>query len=943
MPTETIWSSSHSSPIQTNASLTSNPIKSHNHFKSVLDQVDSDVAKFLANSNPLDPLPTNFSERRLSFDDGSDFDDTSFGFKRGTLSAITAPVGGTNINYNAHPPQFNLSHDNVGVNGQKLNFGTVSISGGIASRHPPPQESFLQKFANVADTTREIEFGNLSLSSRRTSFIGNNSAKDLSKSLLNGGISATTKSGSLNENLNMPAPRTSRHQSISEKIDNYNNNSPIQANSALSVNSELNAPDGDLNNGQTNGTHRPQTYFWNPAAATSFTPANNNTVNYFMDNGASFALPTPPPIPPQAPLAPQGFSRQAPNQGNMPPLNIPQPFMVPSPPPPPQFLDPTMFNMVYGNFSPFPPGTVAAAAASSPTAATVPPPPPPPMPASSSSSSSLDPPDNEAKNDKSDADRDGDAKKNRDSTGNQSNQNESKEDSSESRKSKIDYQNGAPRIGVGLMNRQLSPASFMFHPFNPYSVYQQSSNMMAPEGMTSLSPQAMGMSLPPPVASVPSPIPFSQQPQPPPPPTQPQPQQEKQKQQHTQPTQPPSKSAKDFGKHGNGGHSSTTNTKKKSTSLKNKNSGGSIHIYRSPLLEEVRSNTKEKKYTLRDIYGHAVEFTKDQHGSRFIQQKLPTATDEEKEVIFNEIKDISLDLMTDVFGNYVIQKYFEHGSEVQKQILLQHMIGHVYELSLQMYGCRVVQRALESLDKVEDQLKIIEELRDYILICSKDQNGNHVIQKSIEKIKPFEKIRFILTSLENQVNHLSMHSYGCRVIQRLLEYSNKNDQKKILQELNKFIYYLIQDQYGNYVIQHILEQGDPVEKEEILEIVLKNVVNFSKLKFASNVIEKCIKHGDLEQRRRILHEVMVGNEKPIIGNDDPVSDDSPLALMMKDQYANYVIQKLVEVFDSNSPEKRQLVLKLRQYLKQLSDKNNYGGKHLASVEKMIIVAETALD
>lgn len=46
----------------------------------------------------------------------------------------------------------------------------------------------------------------------------------------------------------------------------------------------------------------------------------------------------------------------------------------------------------------------------------------------------------------------------------------------------------------------------------------------------------------------------------------------------------------------------------------------------------------------------------DQYGSRFIQQKLETATDEEKNAIFPEIFPYSRTLMTDVFGNYVIQK-----------------------------------------------------------------------------------------------------------------------------------------------------------------------------------------------------------------------------------------------------------------------------------------------
>jgi len=67
---------------------------------------------------------------------------------------------------------------------------------------------------------------------------------------------------------------------------------------------------------------------------------------------------------------------------------------------------------------------------------------------------------------------------------------------------------------------------------------------------------------------------------------------------------------------------------------------------------------KGKKFELKDIVGYVVEFSKDQHGSRFIQQKLETATDSEKQLVFKEILPHSLGLVVDVFGNYVIQKFF---------------------------------------------------------------------------------------------------------------------------------------------------------------------------------------------------------------------------------------------------------------------------------------------
>lgn len=116
-------------------------------------------------------------------------------------------------------------------------------------------------------------------------------------------------------------------------------------------------------------------------------------------------------------------------------------------------------------------------------------------------------------------------------------------------------------------------------------------------------------------------------------------------------------------------------------------------VVRSPLLEEFRANSKgNKRYELKDIYNHVVEFSGDQHGSRFIQQKLETANSDEKEQVFREIQPNCLQLMTDVFGNYVVQKLFEHGNQSQKKILANQMRGHVLALSTQMYGCRVVQK-----------------------------------------------------------------------------------------------------------------------------------------------------------------------------------------------------------------------------------------------------------
>ena len=161
---------------------------------------------------------------------------------------------------------------------------------------------------------------------------------------------------------------------------------------------------------------------------------------------------------------------------------------------------------------------------------------------------------------------------------------------------------------------------------------------------------------------------------------------------------------------------------------------------------------KTRKFELKDIQGHIVEFSGDQHGSRFIQQKLEVATVVEKQMVFDEILPSALHLMVDVFGNYVIQKFFEHGTPEQIRILGSKLEGNVLYLSLQMYGCRVIQKLLQALDVIEMDQKerLVRELEGNVMKCVKDQNGNHVIQKCIEKV-PSELIQFIVDSFTGQV------------------------------------------------------------------------------------------------------------------------------------------------------------------------------------------------
>ncbi|CAF0982745.1 unnamed protein product [Adineta ricciae] len=349
----------------------------------------------------------------------------------------------------------------------------------------------------------------------------------------------------------------------------------------------------------------------------------------------------------------------------------------------------------------------------------------------------------------------------------------------------------------------------------------------------------------------------------------------------------------------------------------NTNSGRDSVVTRSKLLDDFR-NSRMPNLQLRDVIGYFAEFSMDQHGSRFIQQKLERATNAEKDMVFKEILSNAPQLMTDVFGNYVIQKFFEFGSPEHKAMLAQRVRGNVLTLALQMYGCRVIQKAVETLQP-DYQVLIARELDGNIVKCIEDQNGNHVIQKCIECCTG-DDIDFIIRDVTKQVFQLSAHPYGCRVIQRILENCKEVQTRPILDILYSELENLVQDQYGNYVIQHVLEHGKSEDRSRIVNAIMGRVLHLSQHKFASNVVEKCVTYATREEKRQLIDEVVSFGDGP----------NSALLTMMKDQFANYVVQKMIDVAE---PAQRKVLLqKVRPHIQSLR-KFTYGKHIITKLEK----------
>lgn len=326
-----------------------------------------------------------------------------------------------------------------------------------------------------------------------------------------------------------------------------------------------------------------------------------------------------------------------------------------------------------------------------------------------------------------------------------------------------------------------------------------------------------------------------------------------------------------------------------------------------------------REWQLSEIKDNVVEFATDQHGSRFIQQKLESASAQDKDSILKSALTEAQRLMTDVFGNYVVQKLLDHGGENAVRLIAAELEGRMLVLSLHMYGCRVVQKALEVLESGA-RAKLVRELNGHVLKCIRDQNGNHVIQKCVELVEP-EAVQFIVDSVHGQAVVLAGHSYGCRVVQRILEHGAPNQKAPIMEEIMSSIAELIKDQYGNYVIQHVVEHGTGEERAVIMGLVQAEVVQLSQHKFASNVVERCLQHGSIEEREILIEILIIGETS---------SNSSPLNHLVRDQFGNYVVQRVLDV--ARPPQREKVVTILRAQVPAIK-KYSYGKHIIARLEE----------
>lgn len=302
--------------------------------------------------------------------------------------------------------------------------------------------------------------------------------------------------------------------------------------------------------------------------------------------------------------------------------------------------------------------------------------------------------------------------------------------------------------------------------------------------------------------------------------------------------------------------------------------------------------------SLLDIRDYIYYMSKDQHGCRYLQQKLDEGDLQDKQLIFQEIIDHVVELMMNPFGNYLVQKLLEKGSAEQRMkilVMVTKRHGELVKVSLNIHGTRAVQKLISSLKTQEEKFVVISALEPGFLDLIRDLNGNHVLQHCLQHL-PNEENKFIFAAAAKFCLEIATHRHGCCVLQRCITYATGEDREILVSKVCCNALHLAQDAFGNYVIQFVLELKLQSANALMMSQFEGKYVMLSTQKFSSNVIEKCLKVFGEEGRSKIINELILSCQ---------------LGKLLQDPYANYVIQSALRV--SKGPVNAKLIEAVRPY------------------------------
>lgn len=296
---------------------------------------------------------------------------------------------------------------------------------------------------------------------------------------------------------------------------------------------------------------------------------------------------------------------------------------------------------------------------------------------------------------------------------------------------------------------------------------------------------------------------------------------------------------------------------------------------------QAAANSKASKYeSLVGLRGYMYHVARDQHGCRFLQQRLDDGK-REVDFVFAGVARHAVDLMVNPFGNYLMQKLLAVCDREQRMALVRALTKDPFVLvriSLNVHGTRAVQKLIESLRTREEIQLVVAALRPGFLELIKDPNGNHVVQKCLQAFEADDN-KPIFAAAAIYCLDIGMQCHGCCVLQRCIARSTGEHKEKLVAAIARNGFELAQDAYGNYVVQYVIELKVATANASLAQQFEGKYIHLSMQKFSSNVVEKCLKVFKEADKATIILELLAAPH---------------FERLLQHPYANYVVYSALQ-------------------------------------------------
>ncbi|CAD8085897.1 unnamed protein product [Paramecium sonneborni] len=298
--------------------------------------------------------------------------------------------------------------------------------------------------------------------------------------------------------------------------------------------------------------------------------------------------------------------------------------------------------------------------------------------------------------------------------------------------------------------------------------------------------------------------------------------------------------------------------------------------------------------------------------SRKVQKIFETGSPNQRQQIFYKVQANCQEFSKDIFGNYLIQKILEKGSLVQQIQIFQQLLPYVNELSKNNFGCRVIQKLIDIISNKDRLISpFIQEIKKNVQSLLIDQNGKYVILKCLENF-PIDVVKFILKPSEDLCVNMCDSQYGCKIIQKLIDnYPFQVD--NLIQICISYQNLLYKSQYGNHIIQYAIKQ--PKSLELIANYIFDHLESLCFNKYASNTVEAILEYLSPKLKNSFV-QILI---KP--------SDQNGMFIFVNiatNPFGNYVIKKLLQVFDIEHTQQLLNLIKQNSNLLQYLRQSEYG-------------------